>query len=208
MKIFVIGFQRGGTTLTKRVMNFHPDIQVMFHEKRVLDKDIDKYLRGEGYDPKGNWGEKIPFYTDSPEVLISHCEKFIKVVGKENSKIIYVIRHPLDIAISTYKLKWCRSMVDVLRMWESFTPKTIEYVKNLECGYIFKFEDLVTEPLETIKMIYKFCDLDHSDELVKSVISDDKTKWRHFQRIEPSRAFAYKKNDTSLYTIVDYDNII
>ena len=217
MKILIVGFQRGGTTLTRRIFHFHPEVQHALHEQRLMkkgNKDVVydfiknyKTAKGEHYniDPEGTWAEKVPWYSNNCNGMIDYCNKFIDMFKKE-ARIIYVVRHPIDIGLSTQK-RWHTNPESVVRMWESFTPKSIDIISKNGQSYIFTFEDLLLNQEEVIIDMFDFCDLDISEELIKE-LTQPGDKWRYFDRIEPSRAFAYRNKNINIRLNVDYDKLM
>ena len=110
MKILLVGFQRSGTTLLRRILQVHPEIHRVFHEPFLLNitKTKDQVLQfaqknGISNPLKETWGEKVPYY---PAVrkhnVVKYCEKWNEYFGKE-SIIIHIVRHPYDIANSVVK---------------------------------------------------------------------------------------------------------
>lgn len=184
-KILIIGFQRSGTTLLRRLISFHPDVIKCFHETKLLNKkDFDKNI-------KGNWGEKIPWYDGDGKFIIDYVNRWLDLF-KEDARILHIVRNINDVVNSNFnfksfdkkktKYKYIRSIFNVQ---EIFYPEP-RFKQIL-------FENLVTYPFETATEIFKFCNLDHSEHIIKEVISPGKEKWRYFDGINSDRANNYKK---------------
>lgn len=112
MKILVVGFQRSGTTLLRNVMENHPDVQKMFHEKFLLkykNGQIKNMLAGLG-NPEGTWGEKVPYYTRRIRRGVGmhveeYCRRWFKMF-KAEARVLHIVRHPLDVGLSSKKNLW------------------------------------------------------------------------------------------------------
>ena len=202
MKILVVGFQRGGTTLLNRLINFHPDVVKNFHEKRFLLHYLTKeklftYLQTQNIDPnKDNWGDKVPFYPSvfpgGAKSYINYCKKWLKL--GEDTRIIYITRHPIDIAISTKKFNWCKNLEEVIKYYSDFTIPSLEQFQQLKKGMIISFETLVTYPNDSLSEIYSFCNLNSSPDLIHKILNTKTANWgKHQNYVDGSRAFAYKK---------------
>jgi len=184
IKILIIGFQRSGTTLLRRILQYHPNIIKCFHERWVLNNpklydNLDKY----------NWGEKIPWYGSSTKI-IDYSNKWLKLF-KNEARIIHIIRNSKDVAISNFKFKTLNKKSTKNKCEMSVSKLQKEFINNKYYKEI-SFEDLVTDPFKITTEIFKFCQLDNSEKTINEVISPGKDKWRYFNSIESSRALAHK----------------
>lgn len=202
MKILIIGFQRSGTTLIRRLFDIHPDVQRMVHERRVLNnKNLVKRIRRErrlkivskdGFsidiNIDKNWGEKVPWVSDGKDI-IRYTNKWLEEFG-EDARIIHITRHPKDVANSNKK-KFNVSNTESL---QKSSMSNVRNVLSNDSRYIeVTFEDLVTKPRRTLKGLFKFCKLKHTESVLNEVASAKKDKLRYFDGINPDRAFAFKK---------------
>ena len=215
MKILIAGFQRSGTTMTRRLLQYHPNVDRIFHEQKILNKgktkkDLLIYARNLGIkDPSSSiWGDKVPFYDKNPLRQIKYINRWNGAWGKQ-ARTIYLIRHPVDIAISTVRVHMGKSIKDAISRQNSSVPKVVEELKTMNNVLIVSFESLVTNPKDVLKKIFKFCDLNSSDEILDIVCSAKKEQLRYFDSINADRAFAYRKQvglkiDIEYY---DYDKI-
>jgi hypothetical protein len=220
MKILVIGYQRSGTTLLRRLIRLHPDVIHILHEKRILrhgknKKQILKYVKNfsecKNCTMTNTWGEKVPFYGSTGGIGSAYCKKWVKTFGNE-ARIIYIVRHPLDIAISNVKMarSKAKSVSKLVKILQNIYPSTFEDLKYhqnvVEKMMIISFETLVTKPEESLKRIFEFCNLNTDDKIVKRIAGAKKKQLRYFDGINSDRAFAYKKqgyDDSG----IDYESV-
>lgn len=216
MKIFVTGFQRSGTTLLRDLISRHPDVKHMFHEtghiakglktlynsKELNDRFPKKNANGlksgkvkiDWNMEKDNWGEKIPYYTFFVKKGRYNRSIFNYMIDWNNffpeSVIIHIIRHPYDVGLSTKKRGFSSSITKPIRQYSKMVPKfIIESNKIFNNIYHIKYEDLLFFPEETLLLLFKFCKLDNSPEVIKSVINTPGIY--RFDKIEINRAFNF-----------------
>ena len=215
MKILVVGYQRSGTTLLRRLIGLHPDVVTMLHEKKLLNhgknkKNILKYVNK--YSGKctmeNNWGEKVPFYGKTS--ILSYCKKWIKIFGDE-ARVIHIIRHPIDVAISNVKMNKspAKSFSKAVNLYNNVYPNFLDIIEKSDernKTFIISFETLVYKPKETMVEVFKFCNLRSDEKIINKIISSKKDKLRYFDGINSDRAFSYKKEgyDDSK---IDYEKI-
>jgi len=220
MKILVIGYQRSGTTLLRRLISLHPDVIHMIHEKRILrhGKNKQQIMNYVNHFPEckkctlqNTWGEKVPFYDNTGGMGSAYCKRWVNMFGKD-ARIIYIIRHPLDIAISNVKMKKskARSVPKLTNILQRIYPQTFETLRNrpdvLKKMMIISFETLVTKPDESLKRIFDFCGLRTDDDIIQRIAGSKKKQLRYFDGINSKRAFSYKKEGYD-DSDIDYDSV-
>lgn len=199
-RILVIGFQRSGTTLMRRVIHHHPNVVRCIHEKRVIrkrntKKEIYDYINNRlgmtDVTPDVHWGEKVPWYDGTGDTIIKYANKWLSIFG-EDARIVHIYRHPKDVANSNINKGWATNISAVISMQKSSVKKVDASLSNYDRYISVRFEDLVTDPEQVATEIFKFCGLDYSRHTIKNLVAPDDVKWRFFDRINPERAFAYK----------------
>ena len=215
MQILIIGFQRSGTTLLRRIINGHPEVKKIFHEQFLLNKFVNvkilfAYLRVRGINPKkGNWGEKVPFYPSVKGFpIINYCETWNDYFDRR-SRILHIIRHPLDVAFSITNKYKKQNFNYALKLYKERMIKYIPKIMEMDNTFTFKYEDLLLNPDKLIPRIFWFCGLDKDTDF-KSYLS--KIPNSKYQKIDKSRSFAYKKKkfryDVDLTDVIKVCNMI
>lgn len=199
MKILIIGFQRGGTTLLRRLFDAHPDVKYMLHEKRIMNRP-NSVLR----DVEGTWGEKVPWNSATGDEIITYVRKWLKLYGDE-ARILHIVRHPVDVGLSNQKLGWM-SLQQAVNSCISSIPKVIKSLQG-DRYKALTFEELVTDPKNVLKSLFTFCDIDDSDETLEYIASLKQDKLRYFDGINADRAFVYKKQDNLNCRIPNYKKL-
>ena len=198
MKILVIGFQRSGTTLLRRMITIHPQVKKIFHENFLMSKyrkDRKKLIQHIGEYKvkidKHNWGEKVPFYGNIKGGLhpLTYCNVWSELFP--DSKIVHIIRHPIDVGLSTInKYPNINDINKPLKKYIKVMTSLIGNIDKLENSITIKYEDLLLDTDETINRVFKFCGLKEDVEIQTRM---SKIKRPKFQKINSSRAFNYKK---------------
>lgn len=141
-----------------------------------------------------NWGEKVPYYSlvfkkgfHGP--MKKYCEMWNDFFYPD-CKIIHIIRHPLDVGLSTKKRGYSRGVTKPIRQYKKAVPKVLEIFNDFSNVITFKYEDLVMKPTKTLKFLFGKCGLDNRDKIINKIMNSD-VYWFGF--INPDRAFNYKK---------------
>ena len=199
MNILIVGFQRSGTTLLRRLFQLHPQVRRMFHEKFLLkicqdQQTLMQYIEKLGVNPKtDNWGEKVPYYPSARKYpIVKYCEQWEHVFGK-NSRILHIVRHPYDVALSNVKkFKNINHVHQPLDVYKKIVPVAVNRIDKLKTSFTFKYEDLLLNPDKMMFDIYKHCGLKPDINFQKKMRDIQNS---NYQKINPSRAFAYKEQD-------------
>ena len=185
--------------MLRRLLQLHPQVKRIYHEnfllKKCLSKDmLFKYVSQRGIKPtKDNWGEKVPYYPSARKYpIIKYCHQWNSYFG-DQSRIIHIVRHPYDIALSNVKkFKNINKLAQPLTTYKSITPTAITKIEEMKTSLTFKYEDLLIDPDRILAEIYSHCgltpDIDYKSRMKK--IQNVK-----YQTIDPSRAFAYKQTN-------------
>jgi len=216
MNILIVGFQRSGTTLLRRLIQLHPQVSCVFHERFLIKickdkKHILQYAKTHGVNvEKDNWGEKVPYYPSARKYpIVTYCEKWEEYFG-DDSRILHIVRHPYDIALSTVKkFKNIKTVDHPLKLYKRIIPRSVKNIGNLRTSYTFKYEDLLLNPDEMMAGIYKYCGLDPDFDFHKKM---KMTPNPRYQKIDSSRSLAYKNKgvnfDCDLQEIIEPLNFI
>jgi hypothetical protein len=207
MKILVIGFQRGGTTLLRRLLDNHPNIQCMIHEKRILSRKDSgtSLLKKLEIDPNGNWGEKVPWNSGTGNEIIKYANKWLTKFGDE-ARVVHIVRHPVDSGLSNQRLGWM-TLQDAVDRARKSIPLVIKAFKDDDRYLAVAFEELVTNPEEVLKKIFKFCGLSNGNA-ARDVSNLKKDALRYYDGIKASKAYEYKKKKNLNCKIPDYNRIL
>lgn len=222
MKILVTGFQRSGTTLLKDLIWKHPDVAHMFHEvallkfskKHLLTANFlpDKKIKNnyQGVMPyqfkvnfslkKGTWGEKIPYwgpkvYKGYNKFVTRYCRQWNKYFG-DKARIIHIIRHPMDVAISTKNRGFTKGITRPIKVYKTTMPQVLNLMQDIDNIKHVQFENLVTNPEKTLREIYQFCGLRHGDKILHRIIHN-KNIFR-FKTINKKRAYNFKRMNVNI----------
>jgi hypothetical protein len=150
----IIGAAKSGTTLLYYLLTQHEDIFMpklkephflslgTLKEKAAgkgkysigiyIDKIEDYLSLFKDGEKKLKRGEASISYLEFPDITIKNILKYLP--EKENTKIIIMIRNPIERAFSHYMMKK-RDGFENLSFWEAIQPDTIE--KRLKEGYDF-----------------------------------------------------------------------
>jgi len=198
MKILIIGFQRSGTTLMRRLMISHPQVKRLYHEAFLLRQYQTKEalmaaVRGSVVDPiNTTWGEKTPFYPNIRKIpVVRYCNTWNEYFENE-SRILHIIRHPIDVAFSVINKNKNRNISHPLNLYCAKMEKTIPAVNKIKNTFTFKYEDLLLNPDDIIPRIFDFCGLKSDIDFRKQLKNHRNKK---YQKLDKSRAFAYKRKD-------------
>jgi len=197
MQILIVGFQRSGTTLLRRILGIHPQVRSMFHEVFLLHKfdnknDIIQFVSDKGVNPVlENWGEKAPFYPNVKKIpVIDYCRRWNGYFG-ETGRILHIVRHPLDVAQSVVVKKGKGNIKRPLDFYKLNMRSYISKIQNIKTSFTFKYEDMIMNPDEMIPQIFEFCGLKKDIDFRESLSLLENSK---YQTINPSRAFAYRSS--------------
>lgn len=197
MKIFITGFQRSGTTLTRRLIHNHPEVKFIAHELRLMKyckskEKVYELLEKNGFEAKEeeNWGEKVPWSHEDLRIIY-FCERWNEMFSKEKPRIIHVIRNPVSVGISNVNFGWCEDIDFSIKVWKSTVYPVLEYMDYIKNGMTFVYEDLLLNPRIVLKEIFSFCGLKHNKQIINKICKLDKNQLIEFKSIEKSRAFSY-----------------
>jgi hypothetical protein len=137
------------------------------HLQRSLRRDggtpVDLYRRGMRWfaskDEAVQWAQKATsyiFYVDS-------------ILGAiPDARLIFLARNPLDIAASLKRRGEWRRALRMVWGWNRGTAAAVKWTKaDPERVRLFRYEDLVQAPRETMREICSFADLEFKDDLLE-----------------------------------------
>ena len=204
MKVLVIGHARSGTTMLRRLIQQHPNIHAIFHEVFIISKHrkdkkkIFQWIDNRNLEGK-NWGEKVPYLRVVRQGIgpIQYYRLW-QDLFKDDAKVIHIVRHPYDSALSLKKKKSRKgqktNLKMVLKRYKNVVPLMVKDIFSNENCMNVKYEELVLHPIETLTEIYKFCGLRYDSKIVSKISNSNNLK---FGGINSDRVFSYKKEGFS-----------
>jgi hypothetical protein len=170
--VFVTGTQRCGTTLTCRILDAHPGLDMV---NEVLSPDeLDAVFASENCErslrtalkrkglacPKGSWGLKHPYLT-------YHLENIARRFP--TSRIVIVMRDGRAVAHSYLKVKWGIANIHAgAHRWKSEVRKQDEFRdRHPGAAFLLRYEALLTEPEAGIRELCAFLGLEYETSLLE-----------------------------------------
>jgi hypothetical protein len=115
------------------------------------------------------WAEATPLHT----LYLPEIKRLVP-----NALVVHIIRDGRDVALSLQKVGWIRpfpwdrtrSLVTCGLFWRWIVSKGRKYGRTMGTDYLeVRYEDLVTEPRETLRTISQFIDQELDHERIQSV---------------------------------------
>jgi len=150
---------------------------------------------------EANWGERVVYYQ---EQLIHFTKPFISPITYikqwrehfgEDALVLHIIRHPLDVALSSERLNG--QSVRPLKQMMLVVPKLMLQISVEKLNYVqnVKFESLVTAPKETLIQIFKRIGVNTSEEMVEGIMNNPQII--KYGQIQQDRAFTFLQENAN-----------
>jgi len=212
IKILVTGFRHSGTTLTRLLIQAHPQVSHIFEEESYIEFDkpkewMMKIVSRRIPDAKKHiWGEKIPWGLRPSDInatrAIEFSKKWLKYFG-DDARIINVLRNPIDTVLSgTDHSEIKKESQKTLQTLLNSVPEYIKFINSDNRCATVVYEELVINPKKTLRDICQFLQLEFSEKIYKTIVGTT----LKFGKINTSRAYANKNK--FFYTSVDYEELI
>lgn len=204
-RILIIGFQHSGTTILSSLVQNHPQVSSIFNEHRYIEvcktkRDILRFVSN--YAPLDTvWGDKIPWMDGKGDRIINLSKRWFKFFGKK-ARVVHILRHPLDVALSIDPLSPQTQLPLILKSM----PKVIEFINTDERATTILYEDLLMSSIKTLSYLYSFCGLSTKEKIINRIMNIDFKFGKIDSSKGQSRVFAYKNKDISIE--VDYNKLI
>ena len=211
MMLLILGFQRSGTTLLRRLVNAHPNAKIL-HEKRLVRhaQNIDQMRRKMkifNLDMVKYGGEKVPWYNNHGNDADRFIDKWFDFFGKKG-RVVHIVHHPIDVAYSNVQRRYAKSLSRPLTWYTNSVPRIVEKVeKHPKCMNII-FEDLVYSPRAEIERVFNFCGIEYNPEILIKVLD---APMRYFKGVNSDRGYAFKKEGKEIPTkvsFIDYNELL
>jgi len=195
--ILVIGYERSGTTLLRRLVSMHPDLEYeLIHERKDLlfkSEDYEHAVKIMTYPATQNnkktgsimsirAGIKIPYLTVGS--MIQVIKKFFTTIP--NGMLIHITRDSESVARSQAKT-FGKNYEYCLRDHKFMEPNAIQHLKKVEHkSYSVQFDKLLSNPLAQVRLIYEWMQGGSFDDedYISKVIST-RNPWKHKGRVMP-----------------------
>ena len=124
MKIFVFGYMHSGTTILRKVIGDHSQVDEVTHET-----------------------QEVPEYKEAPHIVFKHCS--LPTQAHLHCKRIMIMKNPWDVMGSLY----LRLGVNMQGRWEQFLDRYLDqlsYFTQSTSDYKVRYEDLFTGGLRGV----------------------------------------------------------
>ncbi len=193
VKLYKRLYRYGNLTVKENVFNLLDDImreRAIMQRSISVDKEkfysslehysyseiVDKFCRLI-FEKKGKhvWGDKTPRYIFDFDVIYKLFP---------DAKFIYIVRDGRDVALSLLKEPWGpNNILSCAQYWKKANSHPL-LDKLGESGKLYKvkYEDLLNTPVEVVREVYDFLDVELSEERVRELVScikyDNFDKWK------------------------------
>ena len=190
--IFLIGFPRSGTTLLDTILRTNKTIDVIeekpilrnfliklekktkndFNQLKDLDLEFIEEMRSFYFEEREKYlNKKTKIVIDKMPLNIIHIGEILRFFP--NAKFIFALRHPYDSVLSCFMqyfslnpaMKNFLSIDNSAMTYDLVMKLWLIYKKKFKINFHFiKYEDVVLNFEKTTKDMFKFLDVDWSDE--------------------------------------------
>ncbi len=127
---------------------------------RIISGIYHKNAKGEG---KLRWGEKTPYY-------ILHIPTILKMFP--DAQILHIVRDGRDCALSMLARKhdlYVYNTYKAAKLWQQYVEEGHLAGQHLDSDVYFeiRYEDILTDQINSMKKICKFLDIPFSDSLIE-----------------------------------------
>lgn len=189
--ILIIGFERSGTTLLRRLISMHPHLEFdLLHERRELLKYENPEDAIKNYKMKTKQagiylgsiasvesGEKVPYISSKfIKKYISKWKKFWP-----DSIIFHIIRDCNKCALSANRV-FKKDIEQTKKLYIENVPIVIEFLRNYKNVHVIKFERLIGDPKKSLKEIYSVIGYIPDDDCIYKILNT-KDPWEYNGKI-------------------------
>lgn len=163
----ILGYERSGTTMLRRLMSMHPDLPCFIvHERSEVlfgCKTKEQLIRKL---PNIIAGQKIP-YTDKirPRKAL---KKFLGFFPE--ASVIHIIRDPIG-AINSQVRRYKRDQKRCVGMYFGSVPSTKTLIDSLPNQLEVHYDKLISNPMEQLDLIYRWMGQEVDPDLIQRIIS-------------------------------------
>ena len=211
-RILIHGRSRSGTTITREILNRHPDIQI-YNEELIYARtnDVNEIIKKE----KKFYDNKSKFFGDkfgTPSI------RQFKVNKSLNIKYIYIYRDGRDSVASGFRKNLGPNDKKIWRSknlklnskdWADHYFRWEEAKRNIiSDGYWceIRFEDYIDNPSKNMHIISEFLGIDHK-ELVKfenQLINEDSSHKGYYSQLIPNWEKEFHPDAIEVLKILGY----
>lgn len=192
---FLVGAERSGTTLLRLMLDHHPSIRCQFESSFLVDylgKDgqdpiqdwvqhelaMDRVARMTGFQVRDGHGykEEVRAFVEQARVDSGKAiggatihRRFPDLLHIwPEAKFINLVRDPRDVAPSVIAMGWAGNTYFGAKLWKEaqVEARQLQELVPPERFLSLRFEDLVTDPVETLTKVCGFLGLDYHEDLL------------------------------------------
>ena len=173
----VIGYQRSGTTMLRRLVSMHPGMSKgITHEgfgrlrSCKTAQEAYKTFRTPISDIEHGW--KMPYTGKKNAKAI--IDKYIELFGDKGS-VIHIVRRPIP-TINSQVVTFNANPALCIRDYSKSIPFVAEYIKKFSNVIQMSFHDIVAKPRKMVQWMYWWMGEAVDDSIVTKIIST-KDEW-------------------------------
>lgn len=211
---FITGYERSGTTMLRRLVSMHPELDYeIIHERRKLlmnSSSAKDAIKNMTYDATQAGkktgsimsvlsGQKIPYINYNQAA--SSVDKFVSLFP--NAFILHIVRNPIS-AINSQVKTFNRNPNKCVNNYFNSVPNTKKMLEKRANVRTVLYEDVVSDPLNSVKSIYEWMGKPVNESYIDKVIST-RDAWefegrimcglRNFDKIQNTKSKIVLSND-------------
>jgi hypothetical protein len=208
--LLVIGYERSGTTLLRRLISMHPHLPAgLIHEqgKQLLSAATPAAANRKFAKDKRGSKRSISIGQKLPYAQLSMAQKYVKKFRGffPQSWIIHLIRDP-KYAINSQVRTFERDPKSCIRNYFDSVPNTHHWLQGLDRVKTIHYETLIGDPENQVRELYDWLSSGVSDEHIARVISTKKA-WKADGKLMEGLRYFDKIVDTKPNMVLSNEHI-